>query len=728
MALIQGIEKPQVQRVYANVSTPEESKNFILNSPRRPGNKRGGPGGGPGGLGTVAEPEKAAVHIVDGKYDRGTSEPSIIFGGYADDNQAEDLRVVTYSSNVGGVYVEGSSHYQLNNSAISIAGNGKTFGGIRSGAAVGNNGELTIRDSVIMTNGEERSATGADTGGVLRVYNSTLISQGAPFGEDAPAERVGKSTPPAPLEIKGNCRTHCTSSRGMSYFYDCTLVGDGWAVLSTDRSEGYVYLEANDSTVKALKSGYGTYADKFCHCVFNRCDFDVAVMAVILDGESSISFHDSKIKCGKYFAFIHASGGPASQTGDMVVKNCKVSCGDDVFTMRSHNIQLNIEKSQLETLGGRFIHTMYNLDDQAPFVNGEKVFGYHVDIKDCAISGDVVHEDYERDTYLNLKSTTLTGSIQNAHLTMDEGSKWVATGDSRVVFDHCTVTPAQIDGATGVTIRAYAENEGVFTMASGGKLIVEKYTGEPLLKTPETPATVAAPGGSGGHGGLGGPGGSGGAPFVAGESPDGKKFSIEFNAFGEECGIVPTMMPAEGPMPARKEIVWDLEHSLIALEKVTALSQKYEVLEFQGHPDHWLMMAMVEKKAPTCTMTNNIPIFPKPYPMIPLKTGVTPADSNMTFEIHEKGDDLQVLCTLLRKGSPEDNLAIIAPEIPAGKRVYLKLVGEPSPIFIPVGLGGAYADRCTALFIGERYGDNYRCSVTYTDAFKVGDTVKNPFD
>jgi hypothetical protein len=136
---------------------------------------------------------------------------------------------------------------------------------------------------------------------------------------------------------------------------------------------------------------------------------------------------------------------------------------------------------------------------------------------------------------------------------------------------------------------------------------------------------------------------------------------------------------------------------------------------------------MTDQKAKTCEMTNDIPIFDHPYPMNPLKIGTVPEDADMTFTLTEVGDALRVKGTLHHKGTPEANLALVVPEIPTGKNVYIKLDGEPSPIFIPVGISQAYGDKVNALFIGERYGDNYRCCVSHTDAYQVGDTVPNPF-
>lgn len=148
-----------------------------------------------------------------------------------------------------------------------------------------------------------RNATSVQNHSVLKVYNSTLTAHGVPFSPNLMDTEQKKQ-----LEIDDNSRTHVTLSNSYSYFYYCTVIADGWAALSTDGSEGFVYLEANNCTVKTLKAGYGTYADGQCHVYINNCDFDVASMAGIIAGEADITFNNTKAKCGSYFAMIHSIG------------------------------------------------------------------------------------------------------------------------------------------------------------------------------------------------------------------------------------------------------------------------------------------------------------------------------------------------------------------------------------------------------------------------------------
>ena len=186
-----------------------------------------------------------SLHIKDGKVE---AKAETVYGGEVSDTQAEDLRIVSYAGNVGGVYAEGAdTDYTVEGAVISLSGDGAGLGEQSAGAGVGSGAKLTLRDVLIDVHGLSRTATSASGGSVLKVYDSVLNSHGAPYGADAP-EGSPKMSPPAPLEIQGNNRTHCTVQNSYSYFYNSIISCDGWAALSTDASAGFVYAV---STIKS---------------------------------------------------------------------------------------------------------------------------------------------------------------------------------------------------------------------------------------------------------------------------------------------------------------------------------------------------------------------------------------------------------------------------------------------------------------------------------------------
>ena len=421
----------------------------------------------PMGEGPVMTP---TVYIKDGKRAEGHDET--LYGGEITDDTAQDVRIVSYDGMVGGIYAEGpGTDYTVEGAVISLSGDGEGLGEKSAGAGVSDHATLTLKDVLIDVSGINRTATSASGGSVLRVYDSILTSHGAPYGDDSP-NGTPRPMPPAPLEIMGNNRTHCTVQNSYSYFYNSLITCDGWAALSTDASNGFVYLEANDCKVVSTKSGYGAYADWGCHDVFNDCKFDVACQAAILAGESSVKFTGSELKCGTYLALMHCVMGRHTEVGELTLTDCDVRTGKNAVEVHGQNVVVSMENCTVQTAGA-LMRTCKNADPNASRVNGRPTPGDELRLKDMSVSGDILHEDPERDCRVYLTSTSLRGAICNAALIMDEGSRWYATGDSTVVIAG-DVDVAQIDAPAGVTITAAAaDGQGTYTLSSGGTLIVE---------------------------------------------------------------------------------------------------------------------------------------------------------------------------------------------------------------------------------------------------------------
>ncbi len=411
----------------------------------------------------------AAVTIRDG--DVSVSNPDVICGGTIDDQVISDLKVVAYRTPEGGVYAEGpATNAVLENAVIYTEDSGKGLGGPDTAVSVRNGATLTLRDCVIDAHGKNRFCTTAEFGSVLRVYDSVLYSHGIPYGDGyEPVEGI-MATPPPALEILGNARTHCTMTNSYSYFYNSRIICDGWAALSTEGAEGFVYIEANDCDVICTKSGYGTYVDPDCHGVFRDCYFDTAAMAAVVAGESDASFSDCELHCGSYFGLFHNVNGAPEEVGTLSASGCIIETEKEVARVRSHNTILNLYNCEVHTGNGILIHTIVN-DDPCATVPNDHPYGNHVILTEMNVEGDCIHEDTGREMWIEMHSATLRGAVINAHLDMDGGSKWFATGDSYVTLIS-DVWVNQIDAPAGVTITAAAGEVGSFDLPSGGKLIL----------------------------------------------------------------------------------------------------------------------------------------------------------------------------------------------------------------------------------------------------------------
>ena len=360
----------------------------------------------------------------------------------------------------------------MEDSTIFLHSNSNGLGGKGSGLFAGDHAEMTIKNCKVLTVGKARCCTATEQYSKMYVYNSYLHGHGAPFGAAA-ANLEDAGSPPAALEIAGNCRTHCTQSNSETYFYDSTIIGDGWAALSTDGSEGYVKLEANNCKVQTILSGYGAYADGMCHDFFNSCDFDVADQAGIMAGECDMTFDDCTAVCGSYFAHIHCVMGMPEEVGTLNVKNSVINTGKDAISIRSQNAIVNIDASDIIPDNGVLVHSIVNTDPNATKTGGKRVYGIHVHIKDSDLEGAILHEDPDREMNVYLNGTNLVGAIQGAILHFDGESTWTATNQSKVTLVG-QVDLQQIDAPAGIAIEAVCGQEGSFTLASGGTLKLRK--------------------------------------------------------------------------------------------------------------------------------------------------------------------------------------------------------------------------------------------------------------
>lgn len=411
---------------------------------------------------------KAAVHVSSGRYDPASSAPAALLGGAVEENAAKNLRLEAGDGKTGGVFVEGKGSFEVDGAWMSLSGDCMGIGGPATGAAVRDGGELTVKNAVIDVSGLTHYATVAERGSKLHVYDSVLISHGAPFANGEPQPTAPMQTPPPPLMIAGNSRTHCTMTNSESYFHRSTIVADGWGALSTEVAEGYALVEANDCTVITVRRGYATYVDPGCHVRLNRCKVQSADMAAIVGGEGELRIVDSDVSCNANFVLMHSVFGEPDEVSEVLVRDSKIRSKNECFLIKSVNTNLLLENVDMAAENGVLIRTLHNEDMLATPV-GENPCGMAVTMKNMTAKGDIFHGDDQRGLWLTLENTALTGVIQGANLTMGEKARWFAPADSEVTLLG-QAEPERFDAPAGVTITLHAGETGVFPLASGGKL------------------------------------------------------------------------------------------------------------------------------------------------------------------------------------------------------------------------------------------------------------------
>lgn len=413
---------------------------------------------------------KAAVRVQNGRYSPELSHPAAQLGGEVDvnENRLSGLRVAACNGQTGGVFVDGEGPFEVDDAVISVSGDSQGIGGPASGAAVDHGGRLVVRNALIDASGLTHYATAAEHGSVLEVYDSVLNSHGAPFGNGEPQPTAPMQTPPPPLMIEGNSRTHCTMTNSRSYFERCLISADGWGALSTESAEGFASIEAVDCKIVTVRRGYVAYADPGCHVDLRHCQIDSADMAGIIGGEAEMNFMACDVRCKANFVVMHSVFGEPEEVGSLTVSGGRVRSVKDAVLVKSRNAVLTFDGADISAGSGVFIRSVVNDDFLATPV-GEAPFGIEVELREMGIQGDILHEDSQREMWLSLERSTVRGAIRGAHIALDDGSRWFANADSEATLIG-QANPAQFDALAGVTIRLYGNETARYVLASGGVL------------------------------------------------------------------------------------------------------------------------------------------------------------------------------------------------------------------------------------------------------------------
>lgn len=440
----------------------------------------GMPGGMPEGMmqlpSTANTDYFAGICIEDGRVVEKRSTPGVVSGGTVENTAASGVTITSGIDDLNGIFVRGASEYTLSDADIVIDADGSNdFLGLGAGAMAEGGATLILKNVNITTTGVTACATVASNKSVLKVYNSKLIVNGGTLPEDyVPFIGPGMKEPPAPLGISGNARAHVTMDNSESYFYDSTIISEGWGALSTDSAQGYVYLEANNCDVTVRKSGYATYADNGCSVVINNSRLNTPTHTGIMGGESKVVLNDTRAVSGGIGFLIHNVNSGADVLPVLGINGGRMETKDAVVLIKSANADIHLEGGELVSHSGILIQSRLNDDGDAIKVSGE-VPGINVVLKEMTLEGDIRHGDTERKMRLAFMDTRLTGSVQNAILSLTGDSKWTATSDSRVTLTDSAV--ANLDAVSGVVITAIAGDgcisEGTYQLESGGILKVQ---------------------------------------------------------------------------------------------------------------------------------------------------------------------------------------------------------------------------------------------------------------
>ena len=381
------------------------------------------------------------------------------------------------------------------------------FYGDNAAVFAANGGTLSLTNMVVETNGTHANA-------VFSYGEGTTVNVSDSY-----------------IETSGNCSGGLMTTGGGTMNAENLTIhtsGNSSAAIRSDRGGGTVTVTGGSYTTSGTGSPviYST-ADI---TVNNAVMESTASQGVVVEGKNSVTLNDVELtadnntknsdKSDYYQAVMiyqSMSGDADEGTSSFTMKGGRLTnANGDIFFVNNTATTIDLTDAEIINNGGGIF-----LRAAAAGWGSEGSNGGHVNMtaSDQEINGDmIVDEVSELNLYLK-NNSVFTGAVNSdgaagsVYVEIEEGSKWVLTGDSYITSLTCGADAIDLNGFTlhvgDQTYEAGTESAGQaieFNISSG--------------KGNGSGAPEGKPGENGGHGGKGGPGGDGSTPP---EKPDGQR-------------------------------------------------------------------------------------------------------------------------------------------------------------------------------------------------------------
>ena len=450
------------------------------------------PGGDMGGAPPPGDgaPETAAIVITDGAENPDAEYEPGAYSSYLSNVDGvltiDGLELTSGDYTFNGLVATGpDSVVRLQKCTIRLGVDSPVTDDDTGGAAtnIANGATLYISDSELVVDGAARYVTANYNDAKLIVNNSTVTSNGSNNNTADVSEPFSN----AALLISGTARANFSIGATQTYYYDSVCTAEGWAALSTDSATGNgLDLYAYNTEGIAENGGYSTYADTNCRVWLYGSRLTAAEIGCIISKNGQIhsygsdsapedvmQYHegkevsiDSSIVGGRNAVMIHApdmmgQGLMAADCGTFYAENTALATNNDlrstkdyndygeavgayiddvsgdIFLIRSTSADIQLKNVTMDSYNGVLVHTVLNADSMGNFLaagDGEQVNPVAVSMEDMDVTGDILHEDYQRQMTVDLEHTTLTGNLVSG--TMDSwNQQWVDYGEVNWVVD-----------------------------------------------------------------------------------------------------------------------------------------------------------------------------------------------------------------------------------------------------------------------------------------------------
>lgn len=184
--------------------------------------------------------------------------------------------------------------------------------------------------------------------------------------------------------------------------------------LSDAPAEALARLDGTQLRDPVLKNGWSYIGGRL----------NAVTMQADMSGAEIVGVFDAKHTVFDTLGVMDRAGSPLDDTMDLYDYKDDAALGaahyfltklhGAAFGIRSENVDLTLDDCQVFSKNGVAIQTAIGYDNMASNIkvpDGTEYYGSNILVKDMALSGDVLHEDYQRKMVLALQNASLTGAV-----------------------------------------------------------------------------------------------------------------------------------------------------------------------------------------------------------------------------------------------------------------------------------------------------------------------------
>ena len=207
------------------------------------------------------------------------------------------------------------------------------------------------------------------------------------------------------------------------FLYGSTLIGSSDGIVASNNGEIYVTNSADETNTTELRARMGRTSNVRDLCwTDNDAAADDVMDSVVMGGQAAVQFHMPDMghsgARNQTQATLYMNGG-ALRTDESLIKGGfdgiaaynRHYAGACLVT-KSAQVKAVLDGTEMDSWRGVLIHTMINSDSNVNSIaDGDETIGSDITLLNMDVTGDIVHDDYQRELYLTLDNTTLTGAI-----------------------------------------------------------------------------------------------------------------------------------------------------------------------------------------------------------------------------------------------------------------------------------------------------------------------------